>query len=505
MNSSAKRITINTIIIYIRLAFVTIVSLFTTRYILQILGQSDYGLFNVVGSVITMLNCLSAAMYTTTRRYINIEAGKRNSNLNKIFNISLIIHIGFALFILLICESVGVWYINNYLNVTPEKLPDARFIFQITTIVSCIGIINVPYQSLIEAFEKFWQTAIIDIITTTLKFAFVIMLIFYKGDNALRLYAIMLSGLTLISFLLYSLFCYKQWKHIIKFKFYSEKNIYKEILIFNNYTALGAFSYLGRSQGANILVNIFFGTIVNAAFAIAYQIQNFVQLFIGNLGAASAPQITKHYSSGNLEEAFALCSKINRYTILIMTAIFSLLFVQLEYILELWLNKVPEGCLILCQWILITALISSFSTALPTYIQATGKIKWFQIIGSIVEISLLPIAFIFFKLGYPPVTIIIILATITAFNNFLSLILLRIILNFQSFKFITLSYIRPILVIGFAVGGIFIIQNYIHIHPILSIMSTGILILLFIWTLGITHNERHLISNKIANFVIHKL
>ena len=312
MNNPNKRIAINTIIIYIRLAVVTIVSLLTTRYVLEILGQADYGLFNVVGSIITMLNCISTAMYTTTRRFINIEMGKPDGNLNKIFNISLVLHIGFALFILLICESIGVWYINNYLNVVPEKIADAHFIFQITTIVSCIGIINVPFQSLIEAFEKFWQTAVVDIINTLLKLLIVFILILYTGNNVLRLYAVMLSSLTFFSFCIYQIACFKQWKNIVRFKFYKDRKLYKEILIFNNYTALGAFSFLGRTQGSTILINYFFGTIVNASFAIAFQIQNFVQMFTGNLSTASAPQITQNYSSGNISEAINLCSKMNR-------------------------------------------------------------------------------------------------------------------------------------------------------------------------------------------------
>lgn len=504
MNSSNKRIAINTAVIYIRLAIVTVVSLLTTRYVLQILGAADYGLFNVVGSVITMLNCISAAMYTTTRRFINVEMGKPKGNLNKIFNISLILHIGFALFILLVCESIGIWYINNYLNVAPEKLSDAHFIFQITTIVSCIGIMNVPYQGLIEAFEKFWQTALVDIINTLLKLLFVLILIFYKGDNALRVYAVMLSLLTFVSFILYQLACHIQWKEIVRFKLYKDINTYREILIFNNYTALGAFSNLGRTQGCSILINLFFGTVVNASFAIAYQMQYFVQLFTGNLGAASAPQITQNYSNGKIDKAIDLCSKMNRYTILITAVVFFTAFVELESILSFWLGKIPVGCLLLCQWILICALCSSFSASISTFIHATGKVKWFQIIGAIIEISVLPISYIFFRIGYPPVTIIIVLTGVTLVGRIVSFILMRVIINFNVISFIISSYVRPLLVIIILTLWLLVYNYTFNLNAILSILITGIITLTITYFIGLTNNERTKIWGYITSKILNR-
>lgn len=500
MSSKNKTIAFNSIIIYLRIFITSIIGLLTTRYVLQILGAENYGLFNVVGSVIVMLNCISTAMYTTTRRYINIEMGKSNGNLNKIFNISFTLHIGFALLILLICESVGLWYINNHLNVAPEKLADANFIFQITTIVSCIGIMNVPYQGLIEAFEKFWQTAIIDIINAFFKIIIVIILINYTGNNALRFYAVLTSLLTFSSFILYQIACYIQWKDIIKFKIYTDKNLYKEILIFNNYTALGAISYLARSQGSNILVNFFFGTAVNAAFAIAYQIQNFVQIFIGNLGTASAPQITQSYSKGDKMKSFNLVSNINRYTILMMILIYYTLNIRLDYILSIWLGTPPDNTLILCSWILKYALCHSFLTCLSTYIQASGKLKWFQVSGFILELSLIPLGYLFFQLGYPPVTIIIILTIIMAINIVLYLCLMYKILKFNSLSFIRKAFLRPIFVL-IIMSFWLITSRSFCIHPFILITLTGIISLLVIYIIGLNNYEQKVIQGFFLKYV----
>ena len=178
LSSDNKLIFKNTIIIYARMIIVTLVGLFSSRFVLQALGVSDYGLYNIVAGLITMLNFVGIAMCTTTRRFINIEMGKPDGNLNKVFNVSLLIHIGFALFIFVVAETIGLWYIHNLLNVETGKETDAMFVFQISTIVACIGIINIPYQSLIEAHERFFSAAVIDVITTLTKLGLVIILIY---------------------------------------------------------------------------------------------------------------------------------------------------------------------------------------------------------------------------------------------------------------------------------------------------------------------------------------
>lgn len=255
LKSSNKRIAINTIIIYVRMILIAFIGLFTTRYVLQALGVEDYGLYNVVGGIVTMLTFISTAMITTTRRFINIEMGKKSGgNVNKVFNVCLVLHIGFAILAYLIALTIGLWYINNVLNVSANKIGDAKFIYFISTTVAAIGIINVPYQALMTAFEKFKSIAIIDFSTTLLKIPLVVLLIFYVG-NCLRFYAIGVCVISAISFICYQVYCNKYFKETVKWNFCRDINKYKEILYFNNYTSLGAFAYLARSQGAALLVN----------------------------------------------------------------------------------------------------------------------------------------------------------------------------------------------------------------------------------------------------------
>ncbi|WP_294591021.1 MATE family efflux transporter [uncultured Bacteroides sp.] len=497
----SKKIAVNTMIVYVRLIVVTVVTLFTTRYVLQALGVSDYGLYNVVASLITMLNVVSIAMHTTTRRFINIEMGIPNGNPNKIFNICLVLHICFALFVLLIAETIGLFYISYYLNVSPDRLDDAYFVFQISTIVACLGIMNVPYQGVLEALEKFGQVALIDISNALLKVIAVFFLIHYEG-NALRFYAVGICLIMLSSFILYRVICYRQCYFIVQFHWCWEKKLYKEILVFNNYTAIGATSCLGRTQGANMLVNYYFGTFVNAAFAIAYQVQNFVQLLVGNLGVASAPQITQSYGRGDKEQAVKLCGNINRYSILIMILLFFPLYVELEFILTLWLGEVPAGTYLFCQWILFSALLGSFSASISTLIQATGKIKWFQIIYSFSELSMLFLSWFLFYIGFPAVTLIIVFCVFTFIFSFVTLWMMHFLIDFKAITFVKESYWPPLKVITI-MGGWLFFYNFLPIHSsimsVSGILVTGLMVLLLIFYLGITENERRKVMIAVQN------
>lgn len=458
MITDKRKIAINTLAIYTRMAVLTIATLVTTRYALLALGQKDFGLYNVVGAIIVMFNTFGTAMHTTTRRFINIEMGKSNGNLNKIFNVSKIIHISIAIVFFIIGESIGMWYINHYLNVAPERFSDACYVFHISVIVACIGLINIPYQGLMDAYQKFWQTAGIDIFNNILKILIAASLFLIEGDR-LRYYALAMSITTITQFLLIRFACYKQWRGVVKNHWYGDKGIYKEIVVFNNYITLGATASLARTQGSTMLINYFFGTLMNAAYAIAFQIQGFVSMFANNIGTASAPQITQNYANGNDIKAIDLSCNMNRYTILLMTCIFFPLYSSMDAILQIWLEDVPKYASILCRWTLIYALIASFSSSVTTLIQATGRIKWFQIIGSSTELIVIILSFILFKNGFPAQTLLILLCIFTFIYRFLSLWLMRIIINFDSLEFVKKSYLSPLIIIT-----IMTIFYYINIH-----------------------------------------
>jgi O-antigen/teichoic acid export membrane protein len=490
-----KRIAINTLVIYIRLIIVTCVTLFTTRFVLQALGASDYGLYNVVSSILVMLNCISIGMHTTTRRFINVEMGRPDGNMNKIFNICRVLHLGFAAFTFIVCESLGIWYVNHYLNISPDKMADAHFVLQIAIFVSCLGILNIPYQGLIQAFEKFWLSAVVDILNALVKFAAVIVLLFYEG-NALRFYAVLMGVITLSSFTMYRLICRYQWRNVVKFHFYKDKAFYKQIFFFNNYVAIGALGFLARNQGIVILINYFFGTVVNAAYAVAIQIQTFVDMLVNNLATASGPQITQNYSSGNIDKAVDLCAHVNRYVVLMMVLVVFPLLIGMDYILMLWLKEPPEGAALFTKWILISGLIGSMFTSLSNFVMACGKIRWFNIASTILDTLFLIVSYILFYIGFPAITIVILLAAVNICNLIKNYTLMRWIIHFDTYAFIRNANARPLLIIVIATLLYFVLPHC-GLHPIIQIVIMTLFVMSSIWAVGLKPNERNLLITTI--------
>lgn len=448
------RIARNSVIIYLRMIAIILIGLVSMRLVLKALGQSDLGLYDVVAGLISMLGFISTAMTTTTRRYINIEMGKPDGNPSKVFNILMNIHIGLAVLILVIAETIGMWYIFNVLNVEPGKLWDAVFVFQVSTIVACAGIINIPYQALMEANEKFGASAFIDVATNLVKLGLVCLLFVFEG-NLLRFYAVSMSAVTLLSLFLYHGYCARKWKNVIARRKYSDKALYREILGFNNYTAISAIAYIARTHGGKLIVNGFFGTFVNGAFTPAYNLENFSVMSITRLSNAAAPQITQSYAAGSLERSFDLVGKISRFSALMMTLLVGCMLVEMDFILSIWLEKVPEGAPLLCRWTLISALVRTFAMGgTQTLEQASGRIKWFHIVNSSMSLACLPLAILAYSLGAEPVAIVWIYICYTVIYRFIEFYLMKRLIGFPVGKYLRKAYLKPFIVLAMVAGFI---------------------------------------------------
>lgn len=506
IQNSNKRIAVNTAIIYIRLAIVTVVSLLSTRYVLLALGASDYGLYNVVGSVVTMINFICLSMSQTTTRYINVEMGHKDGNLNKIFNICLSIHIGLAVLFFLVIEIVGLLYINNYLNVAPDKLSDARFILHISNIVSSVGLINVPYQGLLNAFERYGQVALIDILNTFVKLGAVICLMHYDG-NALRFYAVSISVLTFISFLCYHYICHRDYRNIIRKKWYNDTQTFREILYYNNYMALSSVAFYSSRQGTNMIVNFFFGTVVNGAFAISYQIQQFINLFVGNLSTASAPQITQTYATGETDKSITLCSRVGRYTCLLVLIVFFSLFIHLDYILQLWLKSIPAGTLLYVQWTLISVLCGAGTAGLPSLITAHGNIKWFTYTNSVLQIAIIPIMILLFSDGFHAEYAIILQCIYQVISYLITFRILKRLIHLNIRWYFLNTFKAPLIVLAILTGYTLLYYHFslnIVIHPLSGILLMGITAVALTIMIGVTTKERMIIINYIKQRINEK-
>lgn len=445
MNTDNRRIAKNTIIVYINIVVNTVVGLFTSRLVLQALGISDLGLYNVVGGVVAFCTFILSSLSVTTARFINFEMGKQDGDINKVFNVCNTLHITLAILILLISEVIGVWYIGNVLNVDPGKQGDAMFVFQVSIIVSCIGVTNTPFVSLFNSHENFLFSAIVNIGLLLLQLILVVLLLYYDG-NKLRVYALMMSISTLISFVVYHYFCHRYWPDIIKWKFVRDKGLYRQALTFNNYNLLSTAAIMGRSQGAAMLINYFFNTAVNGAFAISRSVEKFVLMLSANYDKAAAPQIMQNYSSGNYARMEEIACNVGRYTVLIMLMLVFPLYSEMEFVLKLWLGQVPEGAVEFCKATLIVSFVSVSGAGITT-ISDCDKIKPFKIVFSSMLLACLPLGFFLFKIGMQPHLLLIMFAAMDAIWRCVHLFMVHRLFHFNSLHYVKESYF-PALKIG---------------------------------------------------------
>lgn len=418
----------------------SLVGIYISRIVLDALGASDYGLYNVVGGIVTMLNVMNSAMLSTTYRYIAYELGKgKQGDTRKVFNTCFQIHIFFAIFILLLGLTIGEWYIDNYLNVAFGKLSDAKFVFHVSLLTAAISTLLVPFQGLIVAFEKFAVNAMVDIISFLFRLGIIVAFI-YTDDNRLRIYSILQLSYNILSCSLYLIYCLKNYFPLIKWHIYRDWKLCKDMFSYASWTLFGAIAAYGKTQGSAIIVNFFFGTIINAAFAVANQVESFILMFARSLNNAAVPQITKNFSGGNEERSIKLTSYISKYTFLLMLIVAFPVLLEMEFLLGLWLKEIPQGTVLFCQLTVLGGLIGCLGEGIPALINATGNIRTYQLIFHSFNLLGLPIAFFLYTQRFSAETILIVYCVIGILAAFLRIFLMKTIYNFDVKLLIKVSY-----------------------------------------------------------------
>lgn len=493
MDAANKRIAKNTIYMYIRLFTTIVIGLYTSRVVLQVLGVSDYGLYSVVGGVLSMFAFISGSLGQATSRFLNTEMGKVDGDVNRVFNVNIALHTILAVIVFLLAETIGLWYIYNKLTIEPGKLPDALFVYHVAMITSCVGIVNTPYYSLFSAHERFGFLTKFDIINTLLRLGCIILLQFYGGGYALRWYSLIMCLTTANSFVVYHWLAARNWPEIIKLHIVKGWNNYKDTLTFGNWNLLSTASMMARSTGRDLLLNNFFGTAINGAFAISGAIFQYVVSFTANFDGASGPQIIQAYAAKDYKRCSYLVNKIGRFGLLLFEFVFFPLYIELDWILHLWLGVVPENVLLYSQLYLIMAAISITCGGLVHIINASGKIKWFKIQGSVWFLACIPVGYMLLKQGYPAYTMIILFIVADILLRITQLILLKTIIGFDSLQYAKEAYLKPLIIA--AIMAFFV---YVHsfcpqesiISKILVILTTGIITTSLIITIGFNTSER---------------
>ena len=396
-----KRIAKNTLYLYVRMLFVMGISLYTVRAILDILGVVDYGIYNVVGGVVTMFAFMNKTLSTSSQRYFSVALAKGdNKGLERVFSLNLTVFLLLGIIIFCLLETIGLWFVNFKMTIPNERLFAANIVYQLSILSMLFHIVMIPYMALVIAHERMNVFAIIGIVDAIWKLAIVFILMIGDLDK-LIIYGILVLLLTLGNLLWYVLYCLKHYKES-HYRWYWNKKEAIELLGFSGWHFIGTFSSNCRSQGINILLNLFFNPAVNAARAVAYQVYVAAQQLVTNFFTAVKPQIYKTYASQQYGDLYKL---INRST-MICTFLLSLLVFPLmsntQMILGLWLKKVPEFAVIFTQLVLLNGLVDSLNLPMTAAALATGKIRKYELWLSTISFLNIPISYVVLKFGAPP-------------------------------------------------------------------------------------------------------
>ena len=492
-----KRIAKNTLMLYIRMILIMLVSLYTSRVILKALGVEDFGLYNVVGGVVVLFTFINNAMVTSTQRFLNFEIGRNDiEEAQKVFSASLNIHFLIAGIFLLLAETVGLWFLNQYIQIPDGRETAANWVYQFSVIVSILNIIRSPYNAAIIAHEHMSFYAYVSIIEVILKLAIVYMV--YLFADRLIAYAFLMMLVTLIVLGAYYVFCRKKYQ-ICKYRFEYDKKRYLSLASFSGWSLFGSLANMGASQGINIILNMFFGVAVNAAMGIANQVNAAVYQFVSSFQTAFNPQIIKSYAAGDRTYFISLIMNTSRYSFLLLFLLALPIYICCPEILSIWLGTVPEYAVEFCRLMLLFLLIDAVQGPLWVSAQATGKIKNYQILMSVLILLNLPITYVLLVFFKNPEIALIVRVAVNFITAVARVIYLNHLYDFPIWIYMKEVIFRCLLVLLVA----YPVPHLVHKMMGMTIVDTIANILIdlvcavsVIAIVGLRSKERILIVNK---------
>lgn len=500
-----KRIAKNTLLLYIRMLFMLVISLYTSRVVLNTLGIVDYGINNVVGGVIAMLGFIASSLGAASSRYITYDLGRGDMTvMKKTFGNILSIHFILAAIILVFGETFGLWFMSTQLQIPPERETAAMWVYQFSIFSSILAIISVPYNATIIAHEKMSAFAYISIVDAVLKLLIVYLLVVIPYDK-LIIYAILFFCIQTFDRVVYGIYCSRHFEETRTKPAYNGK-LFREIFAFAGWTMNGNLAVMGYTQGLNILLNIFFGPAVNAARGVAVQVQSVCQQFCSNFQMALNPQLTKSYAQGDLDNMHRLLKKSSKFSFFILFFIVLPLMFEAEFILKLWLGIVPEHTVTFLRLILVVGLLYTLSNPIIVSVHATGRLKKFQIIEGTMLLTIIPIAYILLKFfGIQPEYVFVVHIVVELCTQYARLRIVLPMIGMKLSDYLTSVYKPIMFVVVLSPWLPYIVNNTINaqwgsffVVCGVSVLSTSILI----YFLGCTVSERVFIREKLSGILI---
>lgn len=501
--SSNKRIAKNAILLYIRMAIVMLLSFYISRIVLQNLGVEDFGIYNVVGGVVALFAYLNSALTTATQRFLNFEMGRNHMDaLCGVFSMSMNIHVILALIVLLFSETLGLWFLNNYIVIPKERVVAANWVYQFSVFSTIVQIVTIPYSALITAHERMSFIAYVSILEVLLKLILVLLLNYTDNDKLIEyaFYIMLVTFITRLSYILFTLLKYKESKYRISW----DSSLFREMFKFIGWNFMGATAGIAMNQGVNILLNIFGGPIVNAARAIAIQVQNAFAQLATNFTMAVNPQIVKSYSIGNKKRMTDLVIASSKYAFLIMGATMMPFLVKMDFILDVWLTDVPRNASSFTALMLIYQLTICLTYSINMASQASGNIKLFQLVESLTLLLILPISWWLLKLNYAPSFVFIAMIILSSIAIMLKLVVLRRTMNFAIKRYV-LDVLFPLMIVSILFSILYFISHKICLDyngiftSILQMFFILILSLVIAFCFGLSKNERAMVVSFVKN------
>lgn len=444
--SDNKRIAKNTVFLYIRMLFILGVSLYSSRVVLNILGADDYGLYNVVGGVVAMLSFLNGSISGAISRYLTFYLGKKDiEKYQQAFSSAFYIMIIAAIVIVLLAETLGIWFIKEKMIIDPERMNAALWVFHVSILSCFLTFFQAPYNASIIAHEKMNIYAYVGVIEATLKLLLLYVLSVCEFDK-LKLYSTLMLSVSVIVSFIYYIYCKL---NIAYCKIVSVKNwnIFKDILSYAGWDTIGCFAGIAQSHGINIILNLFFTTVVNAARGVAYQVDAALNNFITNFLTAIRPQMVKAYATKNIERMKNLINFGGKYALLMYVCMCMPIIIEADYILKIWLVNPPEYATIFVRLVLTNHIISIFNQILIMSIHAVGDVKHLNLYSGIINIFKLPIAYFILYLGFDPQWVFLSIIPMTFACMVTNILILSSNIQINLFETIKKLFLKNVLLI----------------------------------------------------------
>lgn len=496
------RLAKNTMFLYFRMIFIMAVTLYTSRVVLRVLGVEDFGIFNVVAGVVAMFGFLNSSMSATTQRFISFSLGRGDDNLNKVFSTCVLTHALIALGVLVLVESVGLWFLYNKMIIPEVRMDAAFWVFQFSALSTVVTVMSIPFNADIIAHEKMSAFAYISIVEVCLKLLIVFLLDVGNIDK-LVLYGFLLLLVQCGIFLTYMGYCLRHFKES-RFRFVYEKKLFSEVFSFAGWNLWGYLASILYTQGLNILLNVFFGPVVNAARGLANQVDGAIRLFASNFQMAINPQIVKTYAAKDLESMHKLVFRSSKFSFFLLLALSLPVMIEAPMILRLWLSTVPDWTASFLRLMLVVVIVDSVANPLMTSAAATGRIKLYQSVLGGIQLLIVPVAYVVLRMGGEPNSVFVVHICICLIAFAVRLFIVRGMIGLSIKKYLmevcVKSGVVTVVATVLPLTLYFFMTNSLLSAIVVVFVSLGS-VAVSAYAIGLTKSERVFVSDKIGQIL----